>query len=64
MKAVVKPGLRRGVEFADVPYPEVKVGKAIVAVKAAGICGSDLHTYNLTGSGPTLSTFPHILGHE
>lgn len=64
MKAVVKPGPRRGVELADVPYPEVKAGKAIVAVKAAGICGSDLHIYNLTESGPTLPTFPHILGHE
>lgn len=64
MKAVVKPGPRRGVELAEVPSPAVKAGGAIVAMKATGICGSDLHIYNLAESRSGIATFPHVLGHE
>lgn len=34
-----------GIEVVDVPYPRLKPGYVIVKVKAAGICGSDLHSY-------------------
>ena len=41
----------------DVPYPKVEPEGVIVKVKAAGICGSDLHVYRRGGR-------EGVLGHE
>jgi threonine dehydrogenase-like Zn-dependent dehydrogenase len=46
----------RGIEVLDVPDPDPSVGVR-VAVRSAGICGSDLH---MIGFGP----IPFPLGHE
>lgn len=61
MKAVVK--MRSGVgnvEYTDFPESEPGVGQVKVEVKAAGICGTDLHIYR--------DEFPYrppvVLGHE
>jgi L-idonate 5-dehydrogenase len=35
-----------------------------VALKAGGICGSDLHYYNHGGFGPIKLREPMVLGHE
>ncbi|KAA8913081.1 hypothetical protein TRICI_003283 [Trichomonascus ciferrii] len=60
MKAVVFRGPRE-IVLEERPVPVVEKGTdAILKVKAAGLCGSELHTYrgNLsTGKG-------HIMGHE
>jgi len=62
MKAVVKIGSGRiGVEIRDLPYPDPKPGWVTIAVKACGICGSDVIHY--------LSEWPteverQRLGHE
>jgi L-iditol 2-dehydrogenase len=61
MKAVKKKEGEVGVEVVDVPYPELKPGRVIVKVKAAGICGSDLHTYD---SAEPAWDPGQILGHE
>jgi len=61
MKALVKtakgPGL---VELQEVPVPEISENEVLIEVKAAGICGTDLHIYH--------DQFPYwppvILGHE
>lgn len=45
MKAVVHKIDDVGVEVIDIPYPTLKPGWVIIKVKAAGICGSDLHGY-------------------
>ncbi|MDE1376998.1 alcohol dehydrogenase catalytic domain-containing protein, partial [Bacillus licheniformis] len=34
------------IEFRDVPRPEPASGEVLVKVKAAGICGSDVHFYD------------------
>lgn len=42
MKTLLFPGDRR-VELADVPRPAPARGQVLVEMKAAGLCGSDLH---------------------
>lgn len=49
------------IEFQDVPRPEPKPNEVLVRVKAAGICGSDVHFYD--GSNP-YANYPQIFGHE
>jgi threonine dehydrogenase-like Zn-dependent dehydrogenase len=41
MRAAIQTGLRQ-VEVRDVPEPAIAEGSALVRVRAAGICGSDL----------------------
>jgi len=44
--------------------PEPGRGEALIRVTAAGICGSDLHTYQDGRIGDTAVTHPIVLGHE
>jgi L-iditol 2-dehydrogenase len=63
MKAVVKTKLGDGaVELLDVPKPTPSFGQAIVEVKAAGVCGSDVHFYR--GKYDAYLNPPVVLGHE
>jgi L-iditol 2-dehydrogenase len=39
-------------------------GEIQVAVKAVGICGSDMHYFSEGGIGDTLCAYPMVLGHE
>src|SRR5665647_2094938 len=56
---VNKPG---EIVIIDKPMPEIKEpGEVIVRIKAAGICGSDVHIFH--GKNP-FATYPRILGHE
>jgi L-iditol 2-dehydrogenase len=61
MKALVKTKKGEGfIEFKEMPEPEPGPGEVLIEVKAAGICGTDLHVKN--------DRFPYwppvILGHE
>lgn len=47
-------------DFMEVPEPELKKGEALVEVKAAGICGSDIPRIYVNGT----YHFPTIPGHE
>lgn len=61
MKAIVinKP---HSYEVREVPIPELKDDyEVLVQMKAAGVCGSDVHLFH--GSNPC-STYPRIPGHE
>jgi threonine dehydrogenase-like Zn-dependent dehydrogenase len=61
MKALVFEGIRR-VACAAVPDPALaEPGDAIVRVRAAAICGSDLHVYRGLETGLDAGT---VLGHE
>jgi len=63
MKAVVKTKLGDGaVELLEVPKPTPSYGQALVEVKAAGVCGSDIHFFR--GRYDHLLNPPVILGHE
>lgn len=48
-------------EFGDAPDPEVAENEVLIAVKACGICGSDIHGMN--GSSGRRQP-PIIMGHE
>ena len=61
MKAlqVVKPGV---MEVVDKEQPIVQSSKdVLVKIKAAGICGSDVHIFH--GTSP-VATYPRVVGHE
>lgn len=46
----------------EVEKPEIKLdNEVLVKVKAAGICGSDVHIYH--GTSP-VATYPRVMGHE
>lgn len=61
MKALVKTKSGVGnVELREMPKPKVGVGQVLIEVKAAGLCGTDVHIfYDEFKSNP-----PVILGHE
>ncbi|MCL5109575.1 MAG: zinc-binding dehydrogenase [Chloroflexi bacterium] len=61
MKGVVKfaPGVGN-VELRDVPEPVAGPGQVVIEVKAAGVCGTDIHIYHDEYS----SRPPVVLGHE
>lgn len=48
--------------YQDVEKPQIKSdNEVLVKVKAAGICGSDVHIYH--GTSP-VATYPRVMGHE
>lgn len=61
MKAIVKTEPGPGnVELKNVPEPKADAGQVVIEVKAAGICGTDIHIYR----SEYLIRPPVILGHE
>jgi threonine dehydrogenase-like Zn-dependent dehydrogenase len=61
MRAARRLGDRR-VTVEERPVPRPGPGEVLVAMRAAGICGSDLHGYRLPDPGPAVLDF--IPGHE
>ncbi|MGE5541427.1 MAG: zinc-dependent alcohol dehydrogenase [Bacillota bacterium] len=65
MTAVVKAAPGPGVELRKIPVPKPRAGEVLVAVKAAGICGSDLHIFRWSPSYWWIAKYvPLVLGHE
>jgi len=63
MKALVKFGLLDGdVEVRNVPAPVLQPGTVLVAARAVGVCGSDIHMWRNGQSWDV--ALPVILGHE
>ena len=63
MEAVVKYGMQDGdVAVRDMPEPEVAAGRVLLHVKAAGVCGSDVHMWRNHHSWTI--KLPVVLGHE
>lgn len=48
-------------EIREVPLPGCGAGEVLIQMKAAGVCGSDLHIYR--GENPC-SSYPLVPGHE
>ena len=48
MRGVVFLGERR-LELQEFPDPTPGPGEVVLAIKASGMCGSDLHTYRAKG---------------
>lgn len=52
----------KDIRVADMPEPQPGPGEALVRVRAAGVCGSDLHNYR--GHRPPSAGVPWQQGHE
>lgn len=70
MRALYLPGGRR-TELREIPAPDVESGSVLIAVRAAGLCGSDLHMHyrpapeSRRGRVFGLQTDPEVVpGHE
>jgi threonine 3-dehydrogenase len=64
MRAILKPGPAPGLEMADVPVPEPGPGEVLLAVKAASICGTDLHIRAWDPWAAEHLEPPLVVGHE
>jgi len=65
MKAIVKTKMAPGAELLDVEMPRPKADEVLVKVKAASICGTDVHIYNWDSAAQVyIKTVPQIQGHE
>lgn len=64
MKAIqkVKPGA--GAEIVDLPVPKHTSHQVLVKVKAASICGTDIHIYNWDQWAAGRIKPPMVFGHE
>ena len=60
MKAAVFTGIRR-IEMQEVPTPTPKPDEVLIRVRAAGVCGSEVHAF--IGTHPFRKP-PAIMGHE
>lgn len=61
MRAAVLKQFNAPLELVDFPRPEVVEGEVLIRMTAAGICGSDVHTW--MGEDPR-TVLPMIPGHE
>ena len=61
MRAMLMDAARRPLRPADAPPPEPGSGQLLIAVRACGVCRTDLHVRDGELSHPKL---PLILGHE
>ena len=69
MKAVVKFEEGYGnLEIRDIPKPKIKENEVMIEIKAAGICGSDIHHFKHGAKTGVPAIFrmsiPVVLGHE
>ncbi len=64
MRAVVKPGPGPGLEMREVPPPRPGRGEVLLQVKAASICGTDLHIRSWDPWAAERIVPPLVVGHE
>ncbi|HEV2175633.1 MAG TPA: L-threonine 3-dehydrogenase [Terriglobia bacterium] len=64
MQAVVKPEPKPGAEVRQVAVPEIGPQDVLVRVRAASICGTDLHIYNWDRWAQRRLHPPLVFGHE
>ena len=63
MKAFLLHGAK-DLRAADLPEPVAGPGEAVIAIRRAGICGSDMHYYSHGQIGSFIPKRPFVLGHE
>lgn len=65
MKAVVKDTGGKGAKLVDIPKPSIESHEVLIKVKAASICGTDVHIYEWnTWAQNAGINLPTVLGHE
>lgn len=55
-------------ELKEIPVPDIGPSDVLLAVRACGVCGSDIHMYEKDQDGymiyPGLTKLPMVIGHE
>src|SRR3989442_8645351 len=64
MRAVLKAEAAPGATVARVDIPSIGPLDVLVQVKAASICGTDMHIYEWDGWAQSRMSVPRIFGHE
>jgi threonine 3-dehydrogenase len=64
MKALIKDKPVRGATSADLPIPKIGDSGLLVRVKAAAICGTDIHIYQWNDYAASRIKLPLLFGHE
>lgn len=64
MKALVKAEPAEGAVLTEMPVPRVEPGQLLVRVKAAAICGTDIHIFAWTKFAQDRIKTPMVFGHE
>ncbi|MBN1201167.1 MAG: L-threonine 3-dehydrogenase [Anaerolineae bacterium] len=64
MRAVIKAERGPGLQLVEWPVPEIGPGEVLVKVRAASICGTDLHIYNWDEWAQSRLKPPFVVGHE
>jgi threonine 3-dehydrogenase len=64
MKAALKAEAAPGAKVALVDIPQIGSRDVLVQVKAASICGTDMHIYEWDAWAQSRMTVPRIFGHE
>ena len=64
MRALVKVHPSEGFELRDVPIPTIREDEVLIRVKAAGVCGTDVHIHEWDAWAQGRCRPPFIVGHE
>ena len=64
MKALVKKYAEKGIWLEDVEMPKVGPNDALIKIKKAAICGTDLHIYKWDEWAQQTIKTPLTIGHE
>jgi len=64
MQAIVKPTRAPGLKVVSVPKPTVGPGEVLIAVRHAGVCGTDLHIADWDAWAQGRIAPPVVVGHE
>ncbi len=64
MKALVKERAAPGFALRDVPTPRVRDDEALIRVRRAGVCGTDVHIYEWDAWASARCKPPFVVGHE
>lgn len=64
MKALVKHHEGKGAKLKTVPVPQIGPKDVLIEVKAASICGTDVHIYEWDAWAASRVKPPYVFGHE
>jgi len=64
MRALVKAKREPGIWMQDLPVPEIGHNDALIRVRKAAICGTDIHIYNWDEWAQRTIPVPMAIGHE
>ena len=64
MKALIKENPTRGATLAEMPVPRITADDLLVKVRAAAICGTDIHIYQWSEFASSRVKLPFLFGHE